>query len=94
MRIHKYIKYIKEEVCSAKHYACKYLEYKTEKPGWAKMYYEMAEEELKHAEYLHEIADEYASGLSWMPEEDKIEWGNCTNMLHEKTAWVKMMLSM
>lgn len=47
---------MKEELDGAEKYAKMYLTYKNENQSHAKKLYEMAEDELKHAMYLHEIA--------------------------------------
>ena len=57
------------------------------------MYEEMAEAELKHADYLSQMAQEYFDDLAWKSEDSKIEWEHCKNKMTEKTALVKMILS-
>ena len=88
-----YMEAIHDEMCGAKEYALKYIEYKTSKSDWARMYEEMAEAELKHAEYLKQMAQEYFDGLAWKSEESKIEWEHCKAKMVEKAALVKMILS-
>ena len=53
----------------------------------------MAEAELKHADYLSQMAQEYFDDLAWKSEDSKIEWEHCKNKMTEKTALVKMILS-
>lgn len=93
MKIKHYMEMIHDEMCGAKEYALKYVEYKNSKPNWARMYDEMAEAELKHADYLSQMAQEYFDDLAWKSEDSKIEWEHCKNKMTEKTALVKMILS-
>ena len=93
MKIKHYMEAIHDEMCGAKEYALKYIEYKTSKSDWARMYEEMAEAELKHADYLSQMAQEYFDDLAWKSEDSKIEWEHCKNKMTEKTALVKMILS-
>lgn len=91
--IEMYIDLINEELDSAREYAEKYLEYKTSKPQWARMCSEMASDELKHAGYIQDIAQQTADGLSWMPDSTRDDWSYCVGHMGEKIALVKMMLS-
>lgn len=91
--IEMYIDLIDDELNSAKEYAERYLEYKTSKPQWAKMCADMASDELKHADYIREIAQQTADGLSWMPDATKDKWSWCIGHMGERVALVKMMLS-
>lgn len=54
MRIIKKIaEQMKEEIASVKEYAKLATHYKTEQPTLAKVYYDAANDELKHADMLH-----------------------------------------
>lgn len=93
MKINHYMEMIHDEMCGAKEYALKYIEYKSKKSDWARMYMEMAEAELTHADYLSQMAQEYFDELAWKSEDQKIEWEHCKAKTAEKTALVKMILS-
>lgn len=92
-KIEKMIKHIKEEMHGAFDYAEKYIIYKNTKPEWSRLFAEMATDELDHASSLHKMGDEWASTLSYIPEEDKEAWEHCGAMLAEKVAEVRMLLS-
>lgn len=51
--IKKMAQQMKEEIASAKEYAKLATHYKTEQPTLAKVYYDAANDELKHADWLH-----------------------------------------
>lgn len=91
--VHKFVEAISEEMDGAKMYAEKYIEHKTSHPQWAKMYSEMAANELNHADYLHMIGQETIDNLSWVSEEDKEVWEKCGKRATEKGAVVKLMLT-
>lgn len=56
-KIQDYVNRIDEELSDAKEYAEKYVECKAEgKDSTSRKYKEMAEDELKHANYIHEIS--------------------------------------
>ena len=56
-KIKKLADEMKDELCSAKEYAEEYLSFKAEEnTTWANRYKEMANDELKHANYIHERA--------------------------------------
>lgn len=92
-KIHKMINHIKEELCGACEYAEKYIIYKNTKPEWSKMFSQMAEDELDHANALYEMGDEWASTISYVPEEDKEAWEKCKAKMAEKVAEVRLLLS-
>lgn len=95
-KIDYYIDHIKEELCGAKEYAEKYIEYKLSKPTWAKMYNEMALAELTHARYLKEMGEQCWAELSQTyTAHDVVEdWEKCMNKYTDKVAWIKQMLAM
>lgn len=92
-KIEKMMKHIKEELCGACKYAECYIIYKNTKPEWSRMYAEMANDELDHAESLHEMGDEWAKTFAYIPEKDKEAWEHCGAKLAEKMAEVRLLLS-
>ena len=63
--IKKYVESISEEIEGAKEYAEKYIEYKAKgNMQKANTFREMAEDELKHATYLHEFATKEIEEIS------------------------------
>lgn len=97
-KIKKLAEHIEEELCGAKEYAENYVECKAKgNSQWANRYKEMANDELKHANYLHEKA------IMEIEELDKVfkptqkmreKWDKSHEGFVEKTAWIKQMLSM
>ena len=89
---------IKEELCSAKDYTEEYLSFKAKNNvNWANRYKEMANDELKHASYIHDRAVEEIAELRkvYTPPEDMLEkWEHDHKKFIEKTAWIKQMLAM
>ena len=92
-KIDRYIETINEELDGAKMYAEFFIEYQKKNPNWSRMFSEMATQELTHAEYIKTMAEEFAEGLPWMPEEAKDKWEHCMRHYGEKVAVVKLMLS-
>lgn len=90
---------IKDEICDAKNYAEKYVYEKvSNNSSNANKYKEMANDELKHAGYLHEmvvseINKVKASGIKY-PTEMEERWKNVHDEYVDKAAWVKQMLTM
>lgn len=105
-RIKKLADEIMDELCSAKEYAEKYLTYKAKGASgssnkdydtWAKKFYEMAEDELKHGSYLHDLAVEEIDELRkvYTPPQEMLEkWESDHKKYIEKAAWIKQMLAM
>lgn len=91
-KIEKMIYEIKDEIHGAKRYAEKYIEHKATHPDWARMYHDMAEQEIQHAENLRVIGQGVINGLAWVSEEDKEAWTICGNCTAEKVALVRLML--
>lgn len=87
-----YIEHIKEETDGAKNYAYLYVQYKNEKPKWANMYSQMANEELIHAGYILTMAKEQIPTIAWISDEDKKHWEECQSYYAEQAAIVKLML--
>lgn len=89
---------ILDEVCGAKDYAECYVESKAKgNTQWANRYKEMAQDELKHANYLHEkvVADiEELKKVYTPPQEMMDKWEHDHREYVEKSAWVKQMLTM
>lgn len=96
--IKEYAERIRDEVCDAKDYAEKYIEYKARgNMAWANRYKEMAGDELKHANYLHDMAAQQIEELGkiYQPTAEMTEkWDASHKGYAEKSAWVRMMLSM
>lgn len=92
-RTEKAIKEIHEELHGACKYAENYLFFADSHPDWAKMYHEMALQELGHAEALYKIGTAMMHELKWVSEQDQEDWEELAGKLAEKTAWIKMMLS-
>lgn len=97
-KIKKLAEHIEEELCGAKEYAEKYVECKAKgNMQWANRYKEMANDELKHAGYLHEKAIQEIEELSkvFKPTAEMEESWNKTHREHvEHVAWIKQMLTM
>ena len=92
-RMKKAIDEVCDELHGAQKYAEKYLFFAASHPEWAKMYHDMAAEELTHAEADYRIGTQMMEELKWVSEDDKEAWKDLGNKLQEKTAWIKMMLS-
>ena len=96
--IKNFVDHIEDEIESAKEYAEKYVEYKVkEDMQTASRYKEMANDELKHAMYVHEMAVKEIDKLSkvYTPPAEMLEkWEKAHKDYVEKVAWVKQMLAM
>lgn len=96
--IKNYIDQIEEEVEGAKNYAEISLEERARgNISVANRYHEMAADELKHSEFLHELAVKSADELSkvYTPPEEMLEkWKKAHREYVEKVAWIRQMLSM
>lgn len=93
MNVRKYTDHICEECDGAMEYATKYVEYKKPKTEWASRYKEMAEDELKHAEYLNMMLDEWVDSVSWFSADDRELMQHAKAKMAEKMAIVRMMLN-
>ena len=97
-KIQDYVDRIDEELSDAKNYAEKYVECKSENlDSNSRKYKEMAEDELKHANYLHEMAVTEIQKLreKFTPPQFMLdEWEKSHKEYVEKTAWIKQMLTM
>lgn len=89
---------MKEELAGAKTYATCYQKYKDNDPGKAKMYYEMAQDELKHASYMHDFAvdciNELAESNKALAEYFEDMWDETHNKFIQQSIEVKNILSM
>lgn len=96
--IKKMVEQIDDEVCGAKEYAEKYVEMKAEGNSmWANRYKEMAQDELKHATYIHELAVSKIEQIRQVYEpnvEMEEKWEKAHKEYVEKVAWIKTMLAM
>ena len=97
-RIKELADQMKDELCSAKDYAEEYLSYKAKEDApWATRYKEMALDELKHADYIHEraVAEIETLRKVYTPPEDMLEkWDHEHKKYVEKAAWIRQMLAM
>ena len=97
-KIKKLADEISEELDSAKEYAENHLMYKASgNDEWSKRFFEMANDELNHADYLHDRAIEEINELKnvYTPPQDMLDkWESDHRKFIEKTAWIKQMLAM
>ena len=97
-RIKKLADEIMDELNSAKEYAEEYLSFKAKDNGqWANRYKEMAQDELKHASYIHDRAVQEIEELRkvYTPPQDMLDkWDHEHKEYVEKAAWIKQMLTM
>ena len=95
-KIKKLAGHIEEELVGAKEYAEKYVECKAKADmQWANRYKEMANDELKHAGYLHDKATQEIEeiGKVFKPTEEMEEkWEKCHKKYVGQSAWIKQML--
>ena len=96
--IKKYVDMIEEEIESAKEYAENFVECKAKGDMQsATRYKEMANDELKHANYIHEWAVKEIDEISKVytaPVEMVEKWEKAHKEYVEKVAWIKQMLAM
>ena len=97
-RIADYVAKIDEELDGAKCYAEEFLYRKASGDGsWANRYKEMAQDELKHAGWIHDLAVAEIQKLSVVytaPAEMQEAWDKYHVRYVERAAWVKQMLAM
>ena len=96
--IKEYVEHIEDELDGAKEYAEMYVEAKAKgNITIANRYKEMANDELKHAMYVHEFAVKEIDELSkvYTPPVEMLEkWKKSHAEYVEKAAWVKQMLAL
>lgn len=98
-KIKKYVEQIDEELCGAKDYAEKALEYKAvgDQDRFAK-YRAMANDELNHAMIVHDMAakdiEKLKAVFPEIPQKMTDAWDASHTGYVEKTAWIKQMLAM
>ena len=64
---------------------------------WAKRYLEMANDELKHADYIHErvVAEIEELRETYTPPQNMLDkWNEDHKKYIEKAAWIRQMLAM
>ena len=97
-RIKLLVDSLKDELHSAKDYAEEYLTFKADNnTPWANRYLEMAQDELKHADYLHErvVAEIEELRETYTPPQNMLDkWDADHKKYIEKAAWIRQMLSM
>ena len=96
--IKKLVDHLDEEIEGAKEYAEKYVECKAKgNMTRANKYKEMAQDELKHATYIHEMAVQEIEELRkiYTPPAEMLEkWEKAHKEYVERVAWVKQMLTL
>lgn len=98
----EYIDQMNEEIETAKDYAETYLEYKVDNQNkrseeFATKYKSMAEDEIKHAIFLNDVATLRVSEVNevyTLPVDVLDVWNSSHQRLVEKIAWLKQMLTM
>lgn len=89
---------IEEEICSAKDYAEMYVDWKSRNDTyWSSRFHEASLDELKHAEYIHDLSVKEIERLSkiYTPPAEMLEkWEKSHKKYIEKTTWIKTMLAM
>lgn len=97
-RIRKLVDKLNEEVCGAKEYAEMYIESKAKGDNqWASRYAEMAEDELRHAAYIHELCMSEIESMKkiFTPPMDMVErWDRAHKKYVEKVTIIKQLLAM
>lgn len=98
----KKIKKLVDEICEELEGAKEYAEMRVDRKAngdnaWAQRFEEMANDELKHANYIHEYAVSEINKLRevYTPPQDMIDkWEQSHKEYVEKAAWIKQMLAM
>lgn len=92
------IEQLDEEIEGAKEYAEKYVEYKAKgNLQRGNKYKEMANDELKHCNYIHEMAVQEIEELKKVytaPAHMQEKWEAAHKDYVEKVAWIKQMLTL
>ena len=96
--IHKFIEHINDELDGAKEYAEKFIENKAKSNMMrASRYKEMAEDEMKHATYIKDMALVDAEELLkvyTLPIETEEQWNHTLKHFAECMAMIRHMLAM
>ena len=97
--IEEYVLAIDDEICDAKEYAEKALQWKAMGNSTRyKAFYDMSTQEMEHARILHNMAVEEIQKLNdsgfRAPEEMQEIWNKSHKDYVEKVAWIKQMLTM
>ena len=85
--------HLQDEAKGAQRYAEKYIFYADSKPEWAKIYAEMARQEVTHAKNLYKMYQESVNEMRWVPENSLKDWEHCVAEMSETVALVELMLS-
>ena len=93
------VDHIKDEIADAQHYAEDYVEKKVDgESQMASKYKEMANDELKHAGYLHDYVVEQIKKIQnagVKPPAEMLEKWNVDHREYiDKVAWIKQMLTL
>lgn len=91
--LQRYVDWLYDELESALEYAEYYIIFKNSKPNYSKMYKEMASAEIQHAEYIRQMTQEFADGLSWISDHDKENWACVLQQQADTEQKVQIMLS-
>lgn len=91
--LQRYADWLCDELESAMEYAEYYIIFKNSKPNYAKMYKEMASAEVQHAEYIRQMTQDFADGLSYISENDKECWTKLLQKQVDVEQKVQIMLS-
>lgn len=97
-KIKELVNRIDEELHDAQHYTECYIEKKAAgKTQWANRFQSMAEDELKHAAFLHELAVSEIEQLKtvFKPPADMMDkWDEAHKHYVAEAAWIRQMLAM
>lgn len=97
-KIKQLVELIDEELEGAQTYAEKYVEYKAEDDStWANRFKQMSNDELNHANYIHELAVKTIDSISKVyaaPLEMQEKWDKCHEKYVEKASQIKQMLTL
>lgn len=96
-KIKELVDWIDDELEGAKCYAEKYVYHKAKGSRWAGNFHQMADDELRHADMIHQLAIEEIEQLNTVfkaPAEMQDKWDESHKKYVEKAAWVRQMLNM
>lgn len=97
-RIKELVDTINEEIEGARNYAMEYIEYRANGDATtARKLHDMAEDELRHAAVIHDIAVTEIDKLRRTitpPEDMEEKWRSCHKKYIEKVAEIKVMLQL